>query len=115
DKSQLGDSNATQSTTAIPVSGVANAVQVAASADHTCALLATGEVFCWGDNSRGALANPAGNPIPLPVPVNLPQKAAFLGAGYSHNCVLLEDHSVMCWGDNSWGQIDGTPVSATKS
>lgn len=54
----------------VTVSGITNAVQVAAGLYTTCAVLATGKVRCWGDNSNGQLGDglaPSGHG-PQPVP-----------------------------------------------
>src|SRR5262245_23070541 len=37
----------------VSVGGITNAVQVAAGGSHTCALLATREVMCWGTEAGG--------------------------------------------------------------
>jgi cysteine-rich repeat protein len=58
-----------------PVLGIRNAVQIAVSDDSfACALLATGEVRCWGNDSEGQLGNgtvktnfPYGIPTPVAV------------------------------------------------
>jgi hypothetical protein len=57
------------------VFGIQNAVQIAASDDgFACALLATGEVRCWGNDSAGQLGIglvktnfPGGIPTPVTV------------------------------------------------
>jgi len=80
---------------------------------HSCALLSTAEVLCWGENAVGQLGQ--GNvtrwgdqPGELPSaldPIQLGAGAVAIAAGYDHTCALLEDGSVRCWGDNSSGQL----------
>jgi len=43
----------TNSATPVAVSGITNAVAVNAGDDHAWALLSTGVVECWGNNSFG--------------------------------------------------------------
>jgi alpha-tubulin suppressor-like RCC1 family protein len=83
-------------------------VQLAAGAQHTCALFANGEVRCWGANGSGQLgrgdtttinASSAATPVPLGKP------AKQIAAGGAHNCALLEDGSVKCWGEGDSGQL----------
>jgi hypothetical protein len=72
------------------------ALAVDAGGHHTCAIRAVGTVACWGDNSSGQAAPPAG---------------AFtqVSAGYYHTCALTVDGVVACWGSNSVGQLDVPP------
>jgi len=87
------------------------AVQVATGTyDHTCVLLSTGDVECWGDNSRGQLgygnAEAVGQlDIPTHQPVALGQHAKQVIAGTDDSCALLSDGSVKCWGNNNYGQL----------
>ena len=54
---QVGDANAASPrTSAVQVSGLGGtAVDVVAGGSHACAVLSTGDVRCWGDNSFGQL------------------------------------------------------------
>ena len=68
---QLGDGTTTESTTFVnvlnlPSNGV---VSMAAGGQHTCALLDTSEVMCWGYNSSGQLGNGLNSPSLVPLPV----------------------------------------------
>ncbi len=81
-----------------------------AASFHTCALLQTRKVSCWGDNSYGQLAAPlriSHTTLPRPVPGIADVTA--LTTGTDHTCALERSGSVLCWGDNSDGQLgDGT-------
>jgi alpha-tubulin suppressor-like RCC1 family protein len=95
-----------------PVSLGEPARAVSAGAYHTCALLASGAVRCWGWNDHGQLgdaAQPGGDVVPgLLVPVSIPAARA-IGAGAFHTCVVLETGDITCWGQDDAGQV-GVPV-----
>ncbi len=77
-------------------------VQIVAGGQHTCALLDTGSVRCWGDAARGALghsnlARIGDNETPASAgDVNLGAKAVKIAAGGFHTCALLETGNVRC-------------------
>jgi alpha-tubulin suppressor-like RCC1 family protein len=50
---QLGDGTTTARTVPARIAGLANVVQVSAGTNHTCALLDTGTVTCWGNTLTG--------------------------------------------------------------
>lgn len=84
---------------------------IAANGNHTCALLSTGDVRCWGDNGNGQLGNGDREPIgddelPSSVPpLNFEGKVTQIAAGYRHTCALLENGTVRCWGANESGEL----------
>ena len=88
------------------------AMQVAAGASHTCALLDNGTVRCWGLNANGQLgygnATTIGdNETPGSVgTVNLGvgRTAVAISAGGYHSCALLDNGTVRCWGQDAFGQ-----------
>jgi alpha-tubulin suppressor-like RCC1 family protein len=76
---------------------------LAAGGNHTCALLLSGNVRCWGRNDFGQLGfGTPGNP---PATVNLGMKATAITAGQDHTCALLEDQTVRCWGNPQFGRL----------
>ncbi len=104
--SQLG-------TDAPPVNGVsspaamalpANPTDVALGDRHGCAIVA-GEVFCWGDATRGRLG------LVSPTSPVAPTRVAAAGAGFTaieagsaHTCALRAG-GAYCWGANDHGQL----------
>ncbi|MGB2694126.1 MAG: flexitail domain-containing putative surface protein [Dehalococcoidia bacterium] len=75
---------------------------------HTCTLLASGEVLCWGANEVGQLGSGAGNTTERPKPgavLGLSDAATTLAVGGLHSCALLQDTGAQCWGWNRYGQL----------
>jgi hypothetical protein len=63
--------------------------QVAAGAGHSCALLTTRQVDCWGSNYYGELGNGTTTASSVPVQVSDITNATQITAGYGHACALL--------------------------
>jgi len=81
---------------------------------HTCAIVLSGDVYCWGNNLDGAV-NP-GNPtrdfavpqrVGLPGDVGLPGEALSIAGGYAHSCAIVDmtPSRAYCWGLNTSGQL----------
>lgn len=91
---------------------------IGASGNTSCAI-ASGTIYCWGDNSSGTVGAGSTQSIyTQPTMVNLPAgytatKMATSG-GRSYNMCAIIDASAYCWGDNSAGQI-GNGVSGTAN
>ena len=89
----------------------APAIQIALGPNHSCALLANGDVFCWGQDSQGQLGYGAGETVgddetPMEIgPVPLPDRAVQISIGESHSCAVLESGKLLCWGDNRLGKL----------
>jgi alpha-tubulin suppressor-like RCC1 family protein len=108
---QLGDGARTNRLrlTPVTVSGLTNAVAIAAGYYHTCALLNNGTAKCWGNNNYGQLGNGTIASNNTPVTVSGLTNAVAIAAGYLHTCALLSDGTAKCWGRNDYGQLgDGT-------
>jgi alpha-tubulin suppressor-like RCC1 family protein len=103
---QLGNGRTKDSWTPVRVSGIRDALDVAASGGHACAVLATGTIECWGNNSYGQLGD--GTRINRLVPVGVSGISEGLAVavdprGYS--CAALRSGAVDCWGHNPKDQL----------
>jgi alpha-tubulin suppressor-like RCC1 family protein len=91
----------------VPVAGLAAPVKsVAAGYRHTCVVLETGKVQCWGHNYLYGTTGPSA-PNVTHIPHDIPgiENAVDIVAGDFNTCALLRDGSVMCWGNNDSGQL----------
>lgn len=78
----------------------APAVSVSAGASHTCAVLNTGAVHCWGDNTNEQLGDHANLYGWPPVQVRGISTATAVSVGDDYSCARLQDSSMRCWGLN---------------
>ncbi len=111
--------------TPVPVSNLSNVTAIAVgaetvySADHTCALLGTGKVECWGFNQDGEVGNgttttsaPYG--IAAAAMVSNVTNAIAVTARSQGGCALISGGTVQCWGTDDAGQLgDGTTNDST--
>lgn len=88
------------------------AIDLAANALRTCAVLHDNSVRCWGYNAGGELglgfkSDPIGDDETLvdapPVPVGAPVRV--IEAGGDHICGITITNNVRCWGSNNEGQL----------
>ena len=111
---QLGDGTTTRRNSAVTVTGLSSGVRtIATRYTHTCALLDTGAVKCWGSNFRGHLGDGTKIAKSTPVAVSgLSSGVSAISAGNGHTCALLRSGAVKCWGD-AGKTGDGTDVERT--
>jgi len=95
------------------------AVSISGRGDHTCIVLASGALRCWGYNADGQLGNGETTNRSVPVAVSgitdgVITDAVQISASFYHNCALRKSGQVICWGENSFGQLgDGGVVSSS--
>ncbi|MCB0189963.1 MAG: hypothetical protein KDE31_37085, partial [Caldilineaceae bacterium] len=113
---QVGDGSDFPSRPPVTVSGLGSGVLDAATGgNHSCAILSSGTVQCWGRNSSGQLGDGTTDERLLPVAVvGLPATPTALAAGEAHTCALFATGAVSCWGRNAAGQL-GNGATADSS
>ena len=105
----IGDTELPNTIPAVDLGGTA--VQLSLGENHSCALLDTGDVRCWGDSAfgqtgLGSVSDLGDNEKPSIAPViNLGGKAVQIVAGRNHTCALLDTKKVRCWGAGASGAL----------
>lgn len=107
---QLGSAQSGPQTSraiATPVILIPPAQQLVSGANHACVLTTQAEVWCWGDNQYGQIAQTA-NAVGLEPSriAGLPADVITIKAGKNHTCALTQSATVWCWGHNHVRQID---------
>jgi alpha-tubulin suppressor-like RCC1 family protein len=109
----IGDNELPSSVGTVDLGVGRTAVAITAGADHTCAILDTGAVRCWGLGIDGQLGY--GNTDTIgdtetpgsisPVDLGPGRKAVAISAGGSRTCAVLDNGAVRCWGENAFGGL----------
>jgi len=104
---QLGDETNTDRLTPVDVFGLTSGVaSISSGGSHTCAVITSGGVKCWGRNYYSQLEKIRGLDRHTPVDV-----VGFIGGGASvssgsnHTCAVTNSGGVKCWGRNRDGQL----------
>jgi alpha-tubulin suppressor-like RCC1 family protein len=109
---QLGDGANVSRNLPVNVTGLEeNVVQLSVGGQHTCALLDTGVVKCWGMNSSGQLGDASFDGSNLPVGVVSLSEVLSIAAGFQHTCALTSSGAAWCWGNNQNGQLGDDSTS----
>lgn len=109
---QLGNGSTIDSPTPVDVVGLGGAaIAITNAYGHTCALISSGSVRCWGDNRLGAVGDGSTINRLLPVDVSgLTSGVSAIAAGTSHVCALTSGGGVKCWGGNNDGQLGDNSI-----
>lgn len=86
---------------------------IAEGTDFGLAVTSSGQVYAWGDNSRGQLGFPANStPNDTPFPITLPPgsgQPVQVTTGDSYTLVATSTGKVFAFGDNDLGELGFTP------
>lgn len=112
---QLGDGSTLFRSTPTPVTGLgAGVIALALGTRHSCVLLQSGQVQCWGESDDGRLGSGHTSDQTAPQAVIGLTDAAAISAGGEHTCARLAGGGVACWGANASGQLgDGSWTTRT--
>lgn len=110
---QIGDGTTTNRGLPTSIAGPppAAVVMMDATVDTTCALLADGDLWCWGGSQAADLGLDVAPGDPLTVPQRvpgvdvLPEPIAGFGVGARHLCAQASSGRLWCWGRNSSWQV----------
>ena len=124
---QLGDGTTTQrnSPVAVDTSGVLSGkkvVQITMGSAHVCAVTSDISMYCWGDNTYGALGNGSSTDSSTPVEAteftgySLLYRPIRVVAGYLYTCAISATITYLsCVGNNGDGQFgNGTTTASTS-
>ena len=123
---KLGDGTTTSSAVPVLVSGItgttpaSTAVSMSVGVDHVCAVIANGEVRCWGNNHYGQLGNNAfGDPSSLPVTVvdeflAVVSTAVSVAVSDNTSCAVMENGTVRCWGFGGDGELGNGTITTSS-
>ncbi|HVJ19396.1 MAG TPA: hypothetical protein VM686_28450, partial [Polyangiaceae bacterium] len=85
---------------------------------HSCAVLASKTVACWGRGQSGELGDGElqDRYVPTPVTTLNDHPALAVAVGDAVSCALVEGGSVWCWGGNEHGQLGrGDPAASAQA
>lgn len=102
---QLGNGTEDPSATPVDVIGLTSGVaQIAVGDLFACALLNTGVVKCWGNNTNGQLGIGSLDNQPAPVQVVGLSGVSAIDLGSRHACAIASG-AVHCWGSSEFFQV----------
>jgi len=111
---QIGDGTGTNRSAPVNVPGLTSGVTAIGTGEmHTCAVLNTGAVKCWGWNGNGRTGIGTalgGSNTPTDV-IGLAARAIAVAGGELHNCILLINGEVECSGQGYYGQLGFATVA----
>ncbi len=90
-------------------------IDIAVGQHHSCAVVASGSVYCWGRNNLGQLGDGTSVDRFAPTQVAVIRDATDVEAGANFTCVRRRVGGIFCWGQNTNSQLGrpATPYEAT--
>jgi alpha-tubulin suppressor-like RCC1 family protein len=78
-----------------------NPIDIAFGPAHTCMIMQSGELKCWGSNFNGVLGLGHTHYVSIPTTVTgVHDNAMQVELGGYHSCIIANDKNVYCWGLN---------------
>lgn len=92
------------STAPVPVATASAFDWIGAGTEYSCGRTTGGQVYCWGEGARGALAGGSTEPSATP---RLAAATPFrvVASGGLHSCGIESGGSTACWGANFAGEL----------
>lgn len=90
-------------------------LDISAGASHTCGVLWSGTVACWGDNGWGQLGyrEPMeGRRVPHPITSEALFKSVYVTS--RNSCAIDRTSVLYCWGDNAFGQLGFAGIGGSR-
>lgn len=88
---------------------------LAVGAAHACAVVATGEVYCWGANASKQLGDATATQRLYATRVSTTNRFVDVTAGDEHTCALRSNGEVWCWGADRQNQLGDYANAATAT
>lgn len=105
-RGQLGNGNTTDSEAPVEVTGLPagkTITQIVAASESTC-VIASGEVYCWGNNYYGQIGDGSTDQMKLsPTKTKLVGQATKLSGNDTTICAIVNSRA-WCWGSNYEGK-----------
>jgi alpha-tubulin suppressor-like RCC1 family protein len=100
---------------AVPALAGQDIVQLEAGGSHACAVLASGNIICWGVNISGeiGLGTTSMSETPTMHPTITDAAGVSLSAGIT--CIWRRGADASCWGSNLWGSLGNGPCTRCTS
>lgn len=115
DRGQLGDGSGLDRLSPVQVTGLTQAVALAAGQDFAAAILADGTITTWGNNDSGQLGNGTYTAWPSPSTVVGVDPLFAVAAGQFFTATIARDGKPWLWGSNSSSQLgDGTTTARSS-
>lgn len=110
---QLGDGTTIMRNTPVDVIGLADGVSaISTGQEHSCALMESGKVKCWGDNRFGQVGDGTQTNRLTPTDVTGLSDITTIQLGEWHSCAITSGGGGTCWGWNKYGRLgDGTTIT----
>lgn len=111
---QIGNNTqgSTPQLTPVEVTGLTDAKDLDATGESVCAIRASGQAVCWGNNASGQLGTGGTTAKYVPTDVSGLSDAKQISVGTTLGCAVRVSGQVVCWGNNTFGQLgDGTTTN----